>query len=87
MRIPRRLGDSMYHDEARQHALDCGLDMTGACARYITGDCYDACGYAAAHAVIDPVHLDVLVRPGTVFTRRMLEWLRAFGVDYVTVMV
>lgn len=77
----------MFHEEARQHAIDCGLDMTGSDARYICQDCYDACGFAVAHTIIDPVHLDTLVRPGTVLTRRMIEWLRTFGIDYVTVMV
>ena len=75
------------HSEARQHALDCGLDMTGADARYITGDCYDAKGFALAHAVIDPEHGDWLLMPGTVLTHRLIEWLRSFGVDYVTVFV
>ena len=81
----RRLGNFMFHSQARQHALDCGLDMTGADAVYITDDCYDAKGYALAHMVLDPVHGDALLMPGTVLTRRLIEWLRSFGVDYVTV--
>lgn len=78
---------SIVHAEARAHALHCGLDMTGADALYITGDCYDAKGYAVAHAVLDPVHGDWLLMPGTVLTRRLIEWLRSFGIDYVTVFV
>lgn len=75
----------MLDCEYRQHALDCGLDMTGADARSLSD--YDAVGFALAHSVHDPVYCDLLLRPGTVMTRRLVEWLRSFGLDYVTVMI
>mgnify|MGYP000119601310 CR=1 FL=1 len=70
----------------RQHAVDCGLDMTGCDAIELDHE-YCAAGMVVAHTICDPEHQDYLVRPGTVLTRRMIEWLMSFGVDYVTVMV
>jgi hypothetical protein len=64
-----------------QHAVDCGLDMTSATALGIN----DARGLTLAHAVLDPEFQDVLLWPGTCLTVRLIDWLKSFGVDYVTV--
>lgn len=73
----------MLYSHYRQHAIDCGLDMT--CADAIGIE--DAAGHTLAHHVCDPVHLDRLILSGTTLTQRQVQWLMSFGVDYVTVRI
>ena len=70
----------MTNAEYRQHAIDCGLNMTCADACHVM----EANGCTVAHAIYDPVHGDKLVHSGTTLTLRMCQWLSTFGVDYVT---
>ena len=70
----------------RQHAVDCGLNMTRADVVPLTDD-DDAVGTTLAHDVLDPEYEDVILHSGTTLTHRLVAWLRTFGVDYVTIRV
>lgn len=67
--------------ELYQHALDCGLDMTGSTAVELEY----AYGLTLTHKVYDPEYQDLLLRSGTCLTHRLIDWLRSFGIDYVCV--
>lgn len=75
--------EAINNEQYRQHALNCGLDMTCAIAVALQ----DSVGCTVAHTVIDPVYMDRLILSGTTLTVRLVQWLETFGIDYVTVRV
>ena len=95
MRIVRRLGDSMndvtvWEPEdarCRQHAIDCGVDLT--CAAVVAiGEGFNNRNYAGItlrHGVNDPETGGVVLHAGTVMNNYLVRWLLQWGVDYIIV--
>lgn len=73
--------DFAMNAQFQQHALDCGLDMTGSAAVSVE----DANGLVLSHKVLDPVYFTLLLHPGTCMTNPLIYWLKSFRVDYVCV--
>lgn len=70
--------------ELRQHALDCGLDMTGAFAIHVD-DAMAVYGWPVGHDVLHPETQRVFVKKGECIYFFVLDALKAAGIDYFTI--
>jgi hypothetical protein len=71
------MGDVIFF----QHALDCGVNMTGKTA--IATEC--SAGRLIMVDVINPVTLDVVINAGTTMDVQLIEVCMSYGIDYVVV--
>jgi len=64
-----------------QHALDCGINMTGKVAISIEA----ASGRLLMIDLIDPETRDVIIHAGTTMDVQLIEVCQSYGIDYVVV--
>ena len=64
-----------------QHAMNCGINMTGKCAVALK----DSAGMLLMVDVIDPETTLPVVHAGTTMDIQLIELLQGYGVDYVVV--
>lgn len=72
-------GPRNMHATFRQHAIDCGVDLTG-CSVVPTNDSADC---TVARPVVDPETQMHLLAPGQVILPADIRLLNSYGVDYV----
>ena len=64
-----------------QHAMDCGINLTGKVAVPIE----DSAGRLVMIDLIHPVTRDVALHAGTTMDTQLIEVCQSFGIDYVVV--
>ena len=64
-----------------QHALDCGINMTGKVAIPLG----DSAGRLVMIDIIDPETRDVVIHAGTTLDTQLIEVCQSYGVDYAIV--
>lgn len=76
------MSDWIENSTFHQHAVDCGVDMTGSAAVGIDGD---AIGCTLSHTMLHPVSGEIVLEAGTALELRHIERLQQCGFDYVPV--
>ena len=72
----------MYLDfEFTQHAIDCGINMTGKLAVPLD----ESVGRLLMIDVIDPVTRDVIIPSGVTLDIQLIDVCESYGIDYVVV--
>jgi hypothetical protein len=64
-----------------QHALDCGINMTGKTTLPIE----NSGGRLLMYDIIDPVSREVVIHSGTTMDIQLIEVCQSYGVDYAIV--
>ena len=67
--------------EFTQHAIDCGINMTGKLAIPLE----DSAGRLVMIDIINPETRDVVIHAGTTMDIQLIEVCQSYGVDYVIV--
>lgn len=64
-----------------QHAIDCGINMTGKLALAVE----DSAGWLLMLDIIDPVTRAPVIHAGTTMDIQLIAVAQSYGVDYVVV--